>query len=111
MCDSQRENARYSPRAADGDNELARPHQARIAGDDFWQLTRLDGKRRKIASRIAAHDARLKALAIPESDDGLPAKDNVGVGEDQAVGAPDDARTATRLASEHLHRAPANQGA
>ena len=103
-------SARKSQRTSHCNHQLARPQSARIAGlsrGKFGARGR-HAQGRQVPARISRRDTSVQLAAVPQLHLRLPLARHVGIGENQAVTFPDDARPSGAGAlGEYLHgRAP-----
>src|SRR5215204_6270146 len=82
-------------RVADGDRDLSNAQRARVSQRRPWQLRAgADANDGEIGVRIAADDVGLQLAAIRQRHSRpLHASDDVSVGDDEAVGGEDRARS------------------
>jgi len=94
-----------APRVADGPNGLTDAGFGRIVHFDGGQASRLDTQHGEIEGGVAARDSGLKRTAIVEFDMQTLATvgDDVEVGQDTAIGTPDDSRPGTPAFAFYYH--------
>jgi hypothetical protein len=100
--DARADRADEAQRIADGNHEFAGAERRRIAVHRDGEVGGFDLQRGQIATAVMLQDARGELAAVPEIDARRMAADDVSVGDNHAVGGPNDPRSGALASRAYL---------
>ena len=103
MNDARGQCPRAPEGMAAGKDQVAWPQACGIADRRGGEESRVDLDHGEVALRVPPPDLRLERAPVGQHDGGDTMGD-VGIGDDVAVGAPDDARAVPRAPAADPHR-------